>query len=116
MKRIALILAAGLVCGTASLSQAASYDGRWSVSVVTRNGSCDSYRWSVGIAAGKVTDVEGQRGASSGGIASNGNVNLMLMRGSDTLNAKGTASGATASGNWTSPSRQCSGTWDARKA
>jgi hypothetical protein len=95
--------------------QAATYDGRWSVSVVTRSGNCDSYRWNLGITEGHVTDVEGQKGSSSGGIAPNGKVAITLARASDTLSVTGLARGAAASGSWSSPSRSCSGTWDARK-
>jgi hypothetical protein len=112
MNRIAL-LASTLVLASTALASAAGYDGRWSVSVVTRSGGCDSYRWNVGIAGGKVTDVEGQKGGSAGGIAGNGSVNIRLTSGSDTLTATGKASGAAASGAWASPSRGCKGTWTA---
>jgi hypothetical protein len=107
---------AGLAIAVPAASHAANYDGRWSVSVVTRSGACDSYRWNIGIRSGKVTDVEGRTAATAGGIASNGKVDIRMTRGSDTLRATGSASGSSAAGTWSSPSRQCSGTWEARKS
>jgi hypothetical protein len=92
-----------------------TYDGRWSVSLVTRSGACDSYRWSIGIDQGKVTDVEGTVGSSIGGINAKDKVKITLSRGSDRLVVQGTAANGTGYGDWLSPTRQCSGTWDARK-
>lgn len=106
---------AGIAIAAPTLSMAANYDGRWDVSVVTRSGSCDSYRWNIGINDGTVTDVQGLTGNSSGGIASNGKVKITLTRGSDVLHATGSASGTDATGTWELPSRQCSGTWEGKK-
>jgi hypothetical protein len=115
MRRVVLPLALLLVAPSA-IAAAASFDGRWSVSVITRAGGCDSYRWNVGIASGKVTDVEGQTGGAAGGIAGNGAVSIKLTRGSDVLTATGKAAGGAASGAWASPSKGCKGTWSASKA
>ncbi len=115
MKRAALLTALCLVSMSSMAANAAGFDGRWSVSVVNRSGTCDSYRWNVGIARGKVTDIEGQTGSAAGGIAGNGAVSIRLTNGSDVLTASGRASGPSAFGSWASPTRGCKGTWTANK-
>jgi hypothetical protein len=49
-----------------------NYDGRWSVEVITDQGTCDRvYRWMLGIQGGRVVDI-GEVARPSGGISPNG--------------------------------------------
>ncbi len=95
-------------------AHAASYDGQWSVVVVTEQGSCDVYRWDLGVAGGKINE-RGIVAQANGQVDRRGLVNVTFSRGSDQLAATGTLSGLDGSGRWSLPSRQCSGRWKAEK-
>ena len=108
---------AALVAGTtlATLpAQAGNYDGTWSVSVVTEQGSCDAYRWNLGIAGGRI-DERGLLAQATGKVDPRGMVHVTFTRGSDQLAASGVLTGLDGSGSWNLPSRQCSGHWKAEK-
>ena len=95
---------------------AGKFDGRWSVLVVTEKGPCDqAYRWNLGVAGGRITDLEDNVASASGSIASSGRVNVRLVRGQDVLTAVGSIQQGAGRGTWQSPSRQCSGRWEAEK-
>ena len=123
MTFIKLALAIGVVTLSASADAAtrhgagsASYDGRWSVEVVTEQGPCDrAYRWSLGIRSGRITDIGDNVAEASGNITPNGRVNVTLTRGSDALKATGALSGESGQGTWRAPTRQCTGRWRAEK-
>ena len=123
MTFIKLALAIGVVTLSASADAAtrhgagsASYDGRWSVEVITEQGPCDrAYRWSLGIRGGRITDIGDNVAEASGNIPPNGRVNVTLTRGSDALKATGALSGEGGQGTWRAPTRQCTGRWRAEK-
>lgn len=93
---------------------ASTYDGKWSVSVVTEKGSCDAYRWDLGIAGGRINE-RGLIAQANGRVDQRGVVNVTFTRGSDQLAATGTLTDGDGSGRWDLPSRQCSGRWKAEK-
>lgn len=93
---------------------ASGYDGKWSVSVVTEQGSCDAYRWDLGIAGGRIEE-RGLLAQASGQVDPRGSVRVVFTRGSDQLAATGLLTSADGSGRWNLPSRQCSGRWRAEK-
>jgi hypothetical protein len=97
-------------------ASAAVYDGRWSVEVITDQGTCDrAYRWSIGIRGGRITDIGDNIAQASGKIAPNGRVSVLLTRGSDRLMATGALDREEGSGTWQAPSRQCAGRWRAER-
>jgi len=52
----ASILALAVTASTAGVAAAGTpYDGRWSLSIVTQHGACDTYNFPVNIANGAVT-------------------------------------------------------------
>jgi hypothetical protein len=94
----------------------ASYNGQWSVLIVTDRGTCDrAYRYPVKIENGSV----GYAGTASfnvvGSVGDNGAVVVTVSKGDKS--AKGTGKmGATAgSGTWTAAGGECSGTWTAER-
>ncbi len=92
------------------------FDGRWSVLVITEKGPCDqAYRWNIGVAGGHITDLEDNVASASGRIEPSGRVSVRLVRGSDVLTAVGAIRQEAGRGTWQSPSRQCSGRWEAEK-
>jgi hypothetical protein len=94
---------------------AASFDGTWSVEVIPHEGSCDVYKWDVGVSDGRITQVEDNLLQASGGIDGRGHVNVILTRGSTELSATGELSNRTGHGRWKSASLNCSGEWRAEK-
>ena len=92
------------------------YDGRWSVEVITDEGTCDrAYRWSIGIKGGRVADIADGVATANGTIDKSGKVALRFERGADILTAKGSLDAENGSGLWTAPSRACSGRWRAER-
>ena len=92
-----------------------NYDGRWSVEVITDQGTCDRvYRWTLGVEGGRVVDV-GEVARPSGGISPNGAVSMRFVRNRDYATATGHLSGDWGSGSWTSPTLACSGRWRAER-
>jgi hypothetical protein len=97
---------------TSSVTQAAPYDGVWSVLIVTERGSCDVYRWDVVLTGGRAQTTMAQ---TIGGVDGRGRVQVTFVRGSERLSATGRLSGYFGSGRWLSPSRDCGGRWHAER-
>jgi hypothetical protein len=110
-----IIAAFAVTAALAAPRSAGSYDGTWSVEVITDQGTCDRvYRWSLGIQGGQVIDV-GEVARPSGGVSSNGGVSMRFVRNNDYASATGHLSGDWGSGSWTSPTLACSGRWRAER-
>lgn len=110
----ATLLAASLPFTVAYGAQ--PFDGQWSVEVVTEKGTCDTaYRWDLQIADGRVASTPDMPAAASGSVSSKGVVAVRFTRGADAMNATGSAAGKWASGNWSAPSKNCSGRWRAER-
>ena len=56
------------------------------------------------------------RAEATGRISPQGALNVSFSRKGDVAHATGALRGTAGSGNWTSPTKDCSGTWSARKA
>jgi hypothetical protein len=104
---------------TASLSMSAfahaqsSNDGIWAVTLNTQKGDCDrSLSSSIQVRDGRV-DEQGLFVRVSGGIDASGKVTIQVAHGSDNIAAYGTVMGQQAHGSWTSPTRNCGGSWTA---
>ncbi|MGE3146171.1 MAG: hypothetical protein AB7K35_11350 [Pseudorhodoplanes sp.] len=97
---------------------AARYDGSWSVLVVTEAGTCDrAYRYPVRVENGAVRYV-GEAGIDlSGQVAPNGAVKVTIRRGEQSATGSGRLSADGGSGTWSgsSPTSQCSGSWQAER-
>ena len=91
-----------------------SFDGTWSVLIVTEKGTCDrAYRYPVKIENGSV----GYAGEASfnvaGKVGANGAVTVVVSRGSTSAKGTGRMSATDGAGIWTAGSGDCSGTWTA---
>jgi len=112
---LAVCLAALLASPVSAAFAGASYDGQWSVQLVTEKGGCDrSLSWDVGVAANRIAD-SGMLVQTSGAVDPQGRVRLLVINGSDRVSASGKLIGASGTGAWTSPTRSCSGHWRAVK-
>src|SRR5882724_12821256 len=95
----------------APIASAKSFDGGWSVLIVTEKGTCDrAYRYPVKIENGSV----GYAGTASfnvtGKVGANGAVTVTVSRGDKSATGTGHMSGTDGGGTWTAASGECSGT------
>ena len=94
----------------------ASYDGTWSVLIVTQQGKCDrAYRYPVRISNGSVGYAGDAAFNVSGTVGDNGTVTVTVSRGSQSARGQGRLSPTDGSGMWTAGSGECSGTWTAER-
>lgn len=102
----------------ASDARAASFDGHWSVLIVTQKGDCDAaYRYEVRIAGGTVSYAGTGDFTVSGRVNAGGGVNVSIQRGNQSANGSGRLRGNSGAGNWSgkSPTAACSGRWEAER-
>jgi hypothetical protein len=113
----ALALAA-CVATTASAAAPAqaktSYDGNWSVVIITDKGTCDrSYRYPIRISAGSVGYAGEASFNVSGRVGANGKVTVTVSRGERSASGSGQLSRDFGTGSWSGG--ECSGTWQAER-
>jgi hypothetical protein len=117
---ISLSIAALLALAAAgrTVNAAPSFDGDWSVVVITEAGECDrAYRYPVKVVNGSIR-YEGEAGITvSGRVDQNGKMSASVQRGEQRADGTGKLSGTSGAGTWTGKSRtsQCSGRWEAEK-
>jgi hypothetical protein len=102
----------------ATRASPASFDGSWSVVVVTDAGSCErSSRYGVRITGGRVVYDGGSGIALSGQVNGAGRVVVSLRSSESAANGSGRLSGSSGSGRWQgySGSSQCAGRWQAQR-
>src|SRR5262245_54062665 len=94
--------ALAIVAGSAPPpARAASFDGPWSVVVVTRSGPCDqSYRYGLLIQGSRVSYLGGGSVSVSGHVAPSGVVSVSVSSGSQSAQGSGRLSNGQGSGTW----------------
>ncbi len=111
------LLALAAFASTASIASAATpYDGRWSLTINTQRGACDTYNLPVEIVNGNVSFPGLVR--ASGRVAKNGAVQVAVAAGGKSAAGSGRLMATNGSGRWTGKSGEdrCSGTWTAQKS
>jgi hypothetical protein len=116
------VLAGALACaGIAAPSGTAvarsSYDGSWSVLIITRNGACDrTVRYDVQISNGYVLDGGGAANLQ-GRVAPNGAVRVSVSAGSQRAVGSGRLSRGYGGGRWQGQGSAgiCAGVWQAER-
>ena len=94
----------------------ASFDGAWSVLIVTQKGTCDrAYRYPIKIQNGTVDYAGSASFTVSGKVGDAGAVTVTVARGSQSATGTGHMSATDGSGTWTAASGECSGTWTAER-
>jgi len=115
---VAGLMLGGMVFSGAGLLAAPTFDGNWSVLIVTDRGQCDSaYRYGLVIRNGQVI-YEGDASVNvAGRVSGNGAVNVRVSAGSQSANGTGRLSSAQGGGTWrgNGSSGTCSGTWSAER-
>jgi hypothetical protein len=95
--------------------KATSYDGMWTVLIVTKSGPCDaSYRYPVRITRGNVRHAGGEAFFSiQGRVNPRGNVSVTVSRDGQLAQGTGRLSGKSGGGSWSAGGGTCSGQWSA---
>jgi len=110
-------VAVGIGTSTGS-ALAASFDGLWSVLVVTESGTCDrAYRYPVRVVNGRVI-YSGEASVDvSGRVDPGGRVRVSIGRGDQSAIGSGRLGHDSGSGTWRgrSPSAACTGSWTAER-
>lgn len=111
-----LVLAA-TVAGSAKSSRT-SFDGSWSVLIITDAGTCDrAYRYGLRIVGGQLFYDGGMGVVVSGRVTPKGSVSVYLSQGGAAAQGSGRLSKSAGSGRWqgASPALSCSGHWQAER-
>jgi hypothetical protein len=119
---LGLIIAAATFAATppadARTPAARSFDGAWSVVVVTDSGTCDrAYRYGVQISNGRISYEGGSGVDIFGRVGPRGQVSVQVRQGDQQATGAGRLSQASGEGRWSgaSPHQQCAGHWIAER-
>ena len=105
---------AAIVGAATPAGSAPSYDGVWSVVIVTEKGTCDrAYRYPIRIRNGAMLAEGSSPATINGKVGSNGQVTVTVSAGNKSATGSGRLSGTAGSGSWTGG--ECSGTWEAER-
>lgn len=95
-----------------------SFDGSWSILIITDTGECDrAYRYGIRIVRGQIV-YDGEAGVTfTGHVERNGRVAASVGRGEQSATASGRLSASSGSGTWKglSSTGACSGRWQAER-
>ena len=119
--RARILAAGGLALAFAALPGAAvpatsapSYDGLWSVVIVTEKGTCDrAYRYPIRISNGSLVNAGDSPINISGKVGGNGSITVTVSHGSKTATGSGRLAGAAGGGSW--KGGDCAGVWEAER-
>lgn len=93
-----------------------SYDGVWSVVIVTQNGLCDpSYRYPIRITKGTVGNAGNAQVSITGKVEKNGAVIVHVNAGDKSAVGTGRLAGKVGGGSWSGGNGICSGVWQAER-
>jgi hypothetical protein len=105
---------AGALGAAAPAAATPTYDGLWSVVIVTQKGSCDkAYRYPVRIANGAVQNDGPSLINVSGKVGGNGAVTVLVSAGDKSATGTGKLTGKVGGGKWSGG--ECAGTWEAER-
>ena len=99
-------------------SAQASFDGRWSVLIITDAGTCDrSYRYGVVVSRGHIYYAGDSGVEISGGVDRGGRISVSLRYGGSAAQGSGRLSSSAGAGHWVGASSgtRCSGRWLAER-
>src|SRR5262249_5027114 len=112
-----LVLLAAAAPGSARSTQS-SFDGRWSVVIITDAGTCDrTYRYGLVVSRGRIIHEGDSSVVISGGVDPRGRVSVSLRYGQSAAQGSGRLSRSDGGGHWqgASSSSRCSGRWLAER-
>jgi hypothetical protein len=112
-----LVLLAATAPGSARSTQS-SFDGRWSVVIITDAGTCDrSYRYGLVVSHGRISYAGDSSVIISGGVDPRGRLSVSLRYGQSAAQGSGRLSRTDGGGRWqgASSGSRCSGRWLAER-
>jgi hypothetical protein len=113
---LAALTAAAAFPALRSAEAIPSYDGIWSVVIITNQGICDpSYRYPVRISKGTLLNAGNATVTISGKVEKNGAVIVNVAAGDKTATGTGRLAGASGGGSWSGGNGACSGVWQAER-
>jgi hypothetical protein len=120
LRPFVLVLAAlaGLAFTAGRTPAASTFDGEWSVVIITEAGTCDrAYRYPVRVTNGQVAYHGEANVTLTGHVDPNGKLNATVRRGDQSASGSGRLSSSTGAGTWTgkSSTSNCAGRWEAEK-
>ena len=93
-----------------------SYDGVWSVVIITKEGICDtSYRYPIRITNGTLGNAGTATVSITGKVGKNGAVVVNVSAGDKTATGTGRLGGKVGGGSWSGGNGLCSGIWQAER-
>lgn len=105
---------AAIMGATPQAMSAPSYDGLWSVVIVTETGTCDrAYRYPIRISNGTLINAGEDAFVISGKVSANGSVSVRVSHGEKHAMGSGRLSGNAGAGSW--KGGDCAGTWEAER-
>jgi len=113
-----LVAALAIAAGAPARAQATSYDGLWSVLIVTEQGTCDrGYRYAVRIKQGRIghADPSSSSFRIQGRVSGSGAIRVSVARGDKRADGAGRMTRSSGAGKWRSASGECSGIWTAER-
>ena len=116
LKAAAYFAVVTALLAVASPGYAGSFDGPWSVTIITQAGQCDAaYAFPMQVSAGRVIASGGT--AMQGRVSGGGAVNVSIVQGASNGRASGRLSATSGSGRWsgTLAGSKCSGRWEATR-
>ena len=112
------LVLAGIAFSTGTASARSTYDGAWSVLIVTMSGSCDpTYRYGVQISDGMVSYDGIGPITLQGRVTPKGAVRVIVTAGSQWADGTGKLTRSQGGGVWKGQgmSSACAGTWQAER-
>ena len=112
----AAAIATALVATIPFAARAAnSYDGMWTVTIMTQSGTCpSSLRYGVRVIGGRVFGDD-QSYQVNGSVAPNGATRVTVSEQGQSASGTGRLSGNAGAGRWRTSTGQCSGQWTAER-
>ena len=112
----AVAIAFGIAIPATMSFAAAPFDGKWSVQITAEVGRCAAYTVPIRVADGQVSYAGPFNARAKGKIGPNGALRVSFAHRRDVVNVQGSVNGRLGHGRWKSPTKNCGGTWIARKA
>ena len=113
---VAAIAAAAALPAPRPAEAVPSYDGVWSVVIMTKLGICDtSYRYPIRIRNGHVLNAGSANVSISGKVGKNGTLIVNVAAGDKTATGTGRLAAKSGSGTWSGGNGACSGDWVAER-
>lgn len=115
---LALLAALAVVAPPPARAQPTSYDGLWSVLIITEEGTCDrGYRYAVRIKRGHIGHADPSSSGFNiqGRVASSGSIRVSVVRGDKRADGSGRMTKTSGTGKWRSAKGECTGIWTAER-